>query len=90
MFFEFKVMNKYRSHNCNELRESDTEKKVTLAGWINRKREHGNVLFIDLRDHYGITQCVIEKSEEDLLNVVNNLRVESVTVSYTHLRAHET
>ncbi len=78
MFFEFKVMNKYRSHNCNELRESDTEKKVTLAGWINRKREHGNVLFIDLRDHYGITQCVIEKSEEDLLNVVNNLRVESV------------
>ena len=78
MFFEFKVMNKYRSHNCNELRESDTEKKVTLAGWINRKRDHGNVLFIDLRDHYGITQCVIEKSEEDLLNVVNNLRVESV------------
>ena len=55
-------MAKYRTHNCNELKESDENKDVILAGWINRKRDHGNVLFIDLRDHYGVTQCVIEKT----------------------------
>ena len=51
-------MNKYRTHNCNQLRLEDAGSKVSLAGWINRKRDHGNVLFIDLRDHYGVTQCV--------------------------------
>ena len=60
-------MHLYRSHNCNELKESDENKDVMLAGWINRKRDHGNVLFIDLRDHYGITQCVIEKTNTKLL-----------------------
>ena len=54
-------MNKYRSHNCSELKESDINKNATLSGWIHRKRDHGNLLFIDLRDHYGITQCVVEK-----------------------------
>ena len=52
-------MNKYRTHNCNQLRLEDAGSKVSLAGWINRKRDHGNVLFVDLRDHYGVTQCVI-------------------------------
>ena len=57
-------MNKYRSHNCSELRESDTNKIVTLSGWLHRKRDHGNLLFIDLRDHYGLTQCVIENKSK--------------------------
>ena len=54
-------MNKYRSHNCNELRKKEVGKKVTLSGWINKKRDHGNLLFLDLRDNYGITQCIIDK-----------------------------
>ncbi len=55
-------MNKYRSHNCAALGENDIGKSVTIAGWLHRKRDHGNLLFLDLRDHYGITQCVIENS----------------------------
>ncbi len=54
-------MSKYRSHKCDELRKKDVGKKVSLAGWINKKRDHGNLLFIDLRDNYGITQCLIDK-----------------------------
>ncbi len=54
-------MNKYRTHKCNELRKSDIDKNVSLSGWINKKRDHGNLLFIDLRDNYGITQCIIDK-----------------------------
>ena len=53
-------MNKYRSHNCSELSEKDINKSVQLSGWLHRKRDHGNLLFIDLRDHFGMTQCVIE------------------------------
>ena len=71
-------MNKYRTHNCNQLRLEDAGSKVSLAGWINRKRDHGNVLFVDLRDHYGVTQCVIEKTNTQLLNLVDSLRVETV------------
>ncbi len=71
-------MVKYRTHNCNELKESDENKDVILAGWINRKRDHGNVLFIDLRDHYGVTQCVIEKTNTKLLKEFESLRSESV------------
>ncbi len=71
-------MAKYRTHNCNELKESDEHKDVMLAGWINRKRDHGNVLFIDLRDHYGVTQCVIEKTNTKLLKEFESLRAESV------------
>ena len=55
-------MNKYRSHNCAALGENDIGKSVTIAGWLHRKRDHGNLLFLDLRDHYGITQCLIENS----------------------------
>ena len=53
-------MNKYRTHNCSELSEKEIDQTVHLSGWLHRKRDHGNLLFIDLRDHYGITQCVIE------------------------------
>ncbi len=57
-------MNKYRSHNCSELTDKDAGKTVTLSGWIHRKRDHGNLLFVDLRDHYGLTQCVIENNNK--------------------------
>jgi aspartyl-tRNA synthetase len=57
-------MNKYRSHNCSELTEKDAGKIVTLSGWLHRKRDHGNLLFMDLRDHYGLTQCVIENNNK--------------------------
>ncbi len=54
-------MSKYRSHNCNELNKNDVGENVFLSGWINKKRDHGNILFIDLRDNYGVTQCIIDK-----------------------------
>ncbi len=57
-------MNKYRTHKCNELRKEDVDKKISLAGWINKKRDHGNLLFIDLRDNYGVTQCIIDKDNK--------------------------
>ena len=58
-------MNKYRTHKCSELRKSDVDKNVSLSGWINKKRDHGNLLFIDLRDNYGITQCIIDKENKN-------------------------
>ena len=57
-------MNKFRTHNCSELNEKDINKDIYISGWLHRKRDHGNLLFIDLRDHYGITQCVIENDNE--------------------------
>ena len=57
-------MNKYRTHNCSELNEKEVDKVVCISGWLHRKRDHGNLLFIDLRDHYGITQCVIENNNK--------------------------
>ena len=53
-------MNNYRTHKCNELKVSDVDKSVILSGWVNRKRDHGGLLFIDLRDHYGLTQLVFD------------------------------
>ena len=74
-------MNKYRTHNCYELNEKDTEKIVSLSGWLHRKRDHGNLLFIDLRDHFGLTQCVIENKNK-FFPILEKLRPESViTVS---------
>ena len=58
-------MSKYRTHTCNELRKEDVDKKVFLSGWINKKRDHGNLLFIDLRDNYGVTQCIIDKDNKN-------------------------
>ena len=58
-------MNKYRTHNCNELRKGDLDKEISISGWINKKRDHGNLLFIDLRDNYGITQCIIDKENKN-------------------------
>ena len=70
-------MNKYRSHNCNELRKSDVGSKVFLSGWINKKRDHGNLLFLDLRDNYGITQCIIEK-ENSKFDILEKMQLETV------------
>ena len=60
-------MNKYRTHNCNELSISNNGEEIILSGWINKKRDHGNLLFIDLRDNYGITQCIIDKKLVDFI-----------------------
>ncbi len=70
-------MNCYRTHTCGELRASDIGQSVKLAGWIHRKRNFGNLCFVDLRDHYGITQCVVDSSS-DLFAKVEALRPESV------------
>ena len=70
-------MNKYRTHNCSELRENEIDKTVQLSGWLHRKRDHGNLLFIDLRDHYGITQCVVENNE-DSFSILEKTKPESV------------
>ena len=81
-------MNKYRSHNCSELTESDSDKKVYLSGWLHRKRDHGNLLFIDLRDHFGITQCVIENKNK-FFKILEDLRSESVIKIYGNVEKRE-
>ena len=70
-------MNKYRTHNCNELTKKDNDKEIVLSGWINKKRDHGNLLFIDLRDNYGITQCIIDKSNSSFKDL-EKIQLESV------------
>ena len=70
-------MNKYRTHNCSELDESNIDKTITLSGWLHRKRDHGNLLFIDLRDHYGLTQCVIENNNK-FFSILEKIKPESV------------
>ena len=70
-------MNKYRTHNCNQLTKSNNTEEIILSGWINKKRDHGNLLFIDLRDNYGITQCIIDKSNESF-KALEKIQLESV------------
>lgn len=70
-------MHRYRTHNCAALRSQDVESTVKLSGWIHSKRDHGSLLFIDLRDHFGITQIVIPANSH-LMNTAERLRVESV------------
>ena len=70
-------MNKYRSHNCGELSEKDINNNVILSGWLHRKRDHGNLLFIDLRDHYGLTQCVVENKNK-YFPIIEKSRPETV------------
>ena len=68
-----------RSHNCNELRESNIGQSVTLIGWVNSARDHGGVIFIDLRDREGLTQCVFRPEEnQELANLSHTLREEDV------------
>ena len=70
-------MNSYRTHYCSELTDKNLNEDVILSGWIDTKRDHGNLLFIDLRDNYGITQCVID-AKHKLFNQINSLSNESV------------
>ena len=70
-------MHAYRTHKCAELRASHVGDTVRLSGWVHRKRDHGGVLFVDLRDHYGMTQIVAD-SDSPALPVLEALRLESV------------
>ena len=70
-------MNKYRTHNCNQLRKENIDTNIYLSGWINKKRDHGNLLFIDLRDNYGITQCIIDK-ENNNFSELEKTKLETV------------
>ena len=70
-------MHAYRTHTCGAIRLGDAGSEVRLSGWVHRKRDHGNLLFVDLRDHHGITQCVIDTSGP-LFEQVESVRLESV------------
>jgi aspartyl-tRNA synthetase len=71
------IMHAYRTHSCAELRASDVGQTVRLSGWIHRKRDHGGVLFIDLRDHYGLTQIVADQ-DNPVQKLLDSLKLESV------------
>ncbi|MBO9375953.1 aspartate--tRNA ligase [Sphingomonas histidinilytica] len=71
------MMHAYRTHNCGQLRAQDVGSQVRLSGWVHRKRDHGNLLFVDLRDHYGLTQIVTD-IESEAFKQLERLRVESV------------
>ena len=74
-------MHKYRTHTCSEITKENSGSIVKLSGWIHRKRDHGNLLFFDLRDHFGLTQCVIENSSK-FFKIAEKIKPESVvTVS---------
>jgi len=70
-------VNKYRTHNCDELKKENNGQEIILSGWINKKRDHGNLLFIDLRDNYGMTQCIIDKSNS-YFKELEKIHLESV------------
>src|SRR3954470_3702633 len=70
-------MHAYRTHTCGALRLSEAGQTARLSGWVHRKRDHGQLLFVDLRDHHGITQCVIDVSSP-LFGEVGALRIERV------------
>ena len=81
-------MNKYRTHNCAELTINNIGKQTILSGWIHKKRDHGNLLFIDLRDHYGMTQCVIDNKNEhfsslEKIKLETVIRIEGKVVART-------
>lgn len=72
-----KIESIYRTHTCAQLRESNENQSVMLSGWVHRKRDHGNLIFVDLRDHYGITQCVINV-DSDAYKIIEHVRLETV------------
>ena len=82
-------MHKYRTHKCDELRIENVNDQVKLSGWVHRKRDHGQLIFIDLRDHYGLTQVVVDSSNKNF-SVVENVSLESViTISGTVVERSE-
>ena len=70
-------MSKYRTHTCGDITLDHKDKEISMSGWINKKRDHGNLLFLDIRDNYGITQCVIQKNSSDF-NKLEKLPLETV------------
>lgn len=70
-------MHAYRTHTCGELRKTDVGETVKLSGWLHRRRDHGGVLFLDLRDHHGLTQIVFNPGASGF-ETVDHLRAESV------------
>ena len=70
-------MHRYRTHTCHDLRAEHVGETVRLSGWIHRRRDHGQLVFLDLRDHFGITQCVVD-IEDETFQAVEKVRVESV------------
>ena len=70
-------MHAYRTHNCGELRPEHAGTEARLSGWVHRMRDHGNLVFVDLRDHFGLTQCVTDVSS-DIFKAVEGLANESV------------
>jgi aspartyl-tRNA synthetase len=81
-------MHAYRTHNCGQLRSEHVGNTVRLSGWIHRKRDHGGLLFIDLRDHYGLTQCVVTPSNPHF-GRLERLRVETVVTFTGEVLARE-
>ena len=73
-------MHEYRSHNCGELTEKNIGENVKLAGWVHSRRDHGGLLFIDLRDHFGITQIVFSDNDMKMMDEASRLRLESVII----------
>ena len=71
-------MHPFRTHHCGLLIFSDEGKNVRLSGWLHRKRDHGGLLFIDIRDHFGLTQCVMENHASDIFQHVEETPLESV------------
>jgi len=76
-FLETIIMHLYRTHNCGEISSTDENSEVKISGWVHRKRDHGSLVFVDLRDHFGLTQCVIDTSDS-AFSIVESLRNESV------------
>ena len=70
-------MHKYRTHKCHELSHQDVNEIVRLSGWVHRKRDHGQLIFIDLRDHFGLTQVVVDSTNENF-KTIENISLESV------------
>ena len=70
-------MHSFRTHNCGELRAENAGSEVRLSGWVHRKRDHGNLLFLDLRDHFGLTQCVVEV-DSTIFPQIEALKLETV------------
>ncbi|HVZ37262.1 MAG TPA: amino acid--tRNA ligase-related protein, partial [Polyangiaceae bacterium] len=71
------ALHRYRTHNCNELTRAHVDQEVRLSGWVHKKRDHGNLLFVDLRDHFGLTQLVAEKDSQSFATL-EGLKSESV------------
>ena len=81
-------MNKYRTHNCNELTNKDINKSVLLSGWVHKKRDHGNLLFLDLRDNFGITQCIVDKDNKNFsklekISLETVIKIEGTVIKRT-------